>query len=435
MTDEVWRAQHVIFEAGAARVLHCPVPVIAAVEGFAMGGGCELAVLSDFIVASETAVFAVPEVTLGIFPGIGGTQLLPRIIGGPLAKEMIFTGRRVAAAEAKAIGLVNHLVPAGQARAKALEIAAAIAANGPVAVRQAKKAINWGSETDLETGMALAIEAYNVTVTTEDRLEGVQSLQREAQAALPGESRDMKRHDLRADRGAEGPQGRGLRPLQAVPGRVLARARRQARVPRRARQRPDEGGVPRGAHPAGVRRGGARDHGGRADPRGDQPLGRQRRRLPRADVHHGHRAAPWLRAAEEDLPAEDRHGGAAPPGLRRHRAQRGLGHDEAPDHGDPQGRQLRGQRAEDVHLARAPVRPDAAARADHAGGPGEEEDGRAHRLPHRHPAAQGQGARGPAAQDDDEPLDQRALLRQHGDPRPTASSARRARASPTSSTA
>jgi enoyl-CoA hydratase len=175
MTDEAWRAQHVVFEAAAARVVRCPVPVIAAVEGFAMGGGCELAVLSDFIVASETAVFAVPEVTLGIFPGIGGTQLLPRILGGPLAKEMIFTGRRVPAAEAKALGLVNHLVPAGQARDKALEIAATIAANGPVAVRQAKKAINWGSETDLETGMALAIEAYNVTVTTDDRLEGVRA--------------------------------------------------------------------------------------------------------------------------------------------------------------------------------------------------------------------------------------------------------------------
>ncbi len=175
MTDEVWRAQHVIFEAAAARVVRCPVPVIAAVEGFAMGGGCELAVLCDFIVASETAVFAVPEVTLGIFPGIGGTQLLPRILGGPLAKEMIFTGRRVPAAEARALGLVNHLVPAGQARAKALEIAATIAANGPIAVRQAKKAIHWGSETDLETGMALAIEAYNVTVTTEDRLEGVRA--------------------------------------------------------------------------------------------------------------------------------------------------------------------------------------------------------------------------------------------------------------------
>ena len=175
MADETWRAQHAVFEAAAAKVLHCPVPVIAAVEGFAMGGGCELAILSDFIVASETAVFAVPEVTRGIFPGIGGTQLLPRIIGAPLAKEMIFTGRRVPAAEAKAIGLVNHLVPAGQARARALEIAQVIADNGPIAVRQAKKAVSWGSETDLETGMALAIEAYNVTVTTDDRLEGVRA--------------------------------------------------------------------------------------------------------------------------------------------------------------------------------------------------------------------------------------------------------------------
>ena len=175
MTDEAWRAQHVIFETSAARVRHCPVPVIAAVEGFALAGGCELALLSDFIVASETAVFGVPEVTLGIFPGIGGTQLLPRIVGAPMAKEMIFTGRRVNAQEAKAIGLVNHLVPKGQARATALEIAAVITANGPVAVRQAKKAIQWGSETDFETAMALAIEAYNVTVTTEDRLEGVRA--------------------------------------------------------------------------------------------------------------------------------------------------------------------------------------------------------------------------------------------------------------------
>jgi enoyl-CoA hydratase/carnithine racemase len=186
MTDEAWRAQHLIFEQAAARVLHCPVPVIAAVEGFAMGGGCELAVLSDLIVASESAVFAVPEVTRGIFPGIGGTQLLPRIIGAPLAKEMIFTGRRVEAAEARAIGLVNHLVPKGQARARALEIAATIADNGPVAVRQAKKAINWGSETDLETAMALAIEAYNNTVTTEDRLEGVRAFNEKRKPRFKG---------------------------------------------------------------------------------------------------------------------------------------------------------------------------------------------------------------------------------------------------------
>ena len=175
MTDEAWRAQHVIFEQAALRVLRCPIPVIAAVEGFALAGGCELAILSDFIVASETAVFGVPETTLGIFPGIGGTQLLPRILGAPLAKELIFTGRRMRADEAKTAGLVNHLVPKGQARAKAMEIAETIAKNGPVAVRQAKKAIAYGLETDLETGMILAIEAYNATVVTEDRLEGVRA--------------------------------------------------------------------------------------------------------------------------------------------------------------------------------------------------------------------------------------------------------------------
>jgi enoyl-CoA hydratase len=175
MTDEVWRAQHVIFEQAAMRLLRCPVPVIAAVEGFALAGGCELAILSDFIVAGDTAVFGVPETTLGIFPGIGGTQLLPRIVGAPLAKELIFTGRRMKADEARATGLVNHLVPAGQARAKAREIAETIARNGPIAVRQAKKAIAYGSETDLETAMILAIEAYNATVVTEDRLEGVRA--------------------------------------------------------------------------------------------------------------------------------------------------------------------------------------------------------------------------------------------------------------------
>jgi enoyl-CoA hydratase len=175
MSDEAWRAQHVIFEQAAMALLRCPAPVIAAVEGFAFGGGCELALLADFIVASESAVFALPEVTRGIFPGVGGTQLLPRVVGAPLAKELIFTGRPVDAAEARAVGLVNHLVRRGQARVKAAELAGTIADNGPVAVRQAKKAIAWGSETDLETGMVLAIEAYNATVITEDRIEGVRA--------------------------------------------------------------------------------------------------------------------------------------------------------------------------------------------------------------------------------------------------------------------
>ncbi len=186
MTDEAWRAQHYIYETMAFKLLRCPVPVIAAVEGFAFGGGLELAILSDFIVASETAVFAVPEITRGIFPGIGGTQLLPRIVGAPLAKELIFTGRRMDVQEAKAAGLVNHLVPPGQARAKALEIATTIAENGPIAVRQAKKAIAWGAETDLETGMILAIEAYHNTVSTEDRLEGVRAFNEKRKPRFQG---------------------------------------------------------------------------------------------------------------------------------------------------------------------------------------------------------------------------------------------------------
>jgi enoyl-CoA hydratase/carnithine racemase len=156
------------------------------VEGFALAGGCELALLSDFVVASETAVFGLPETTLGIFPGIGGTQLLPRIIGTPLAKELIFTGRRMKVDEAKAAGLVNHVVPRGQAKAKALEIAETIAKNGPVAVRQAKKAIAYGAETDLDTAMILAIEAYNATVVTDDRLEGVRAFNEKRKPQFKG---------------------------------------------------------------------------------------------------------------------------------------------------------------------------------------------------------------------------------------------------------
>jgi enoyl-CoA hydratase/carnithine racemase len=186
MTDEAWRAQHVIFEHAAWRILRCPVPVIAAVEGYALAGGCELAVLADFIVAGETAVFGVPETTLGIFPGIGGTLLLPRVLGAPLAKELIFTGRRMGVEEARAAGLVNHVVPRGQARARATEIATTIAANAPIAVRQAKKAITYGLETDLDTAMVLAVEAYNATVVTEDRREGVRAFTEKRRPVFKG---------------------------------------------------------------------------------------------------------------------------------------------------------------------------------------------------------------------------------------------------------
>jgi enoyl-CoA hydratase/carnithine racemase len=186
MTDAAWRAQHVIFERAAFAVLTCPLPVIAAVEGFALAGGCELALLSDFIVAGQTAVFGLPETTLGIFPGIGGTQLLPRVVGAPLAKELIFTGRRLKADEAKVAGLVNHVVPAGQARTVALQIATTVAANGPIAVRQAKKAIMGGLDLDLVAAINLAIEAYNVTVETEDRREGVRAFNEKRRPQFKG---------------------------------------------------------------------------------------------------------------------------------------------------------------------------------------------------------------------------------------------------------
>ena len=105
MSDEAWRAQHVIFEQAAMAMLRCPLPVIAAVEGFALGGGWELALLADFIVAERDARCSrCRRSRCGIFPGVGGTQLLPRIVGAPLAKELIFTGRRMEAAEARAAG-------------------------------------------------------------------------------------------------------------------------------------------------------------------------------------------------------------------------------------------------------------------------------------------------------------------------------------------
>ncbi len=175
MTDAAWRAQHVIFEQAAFAVLRCPVPVIAAVEGFALAGGCELALLSDFIVAGETAVFGLPETTLGIFPGIGGTQLLPRVLGAPAGQGADL--HRPPHEGGRGQGR-RPRQPRGARRTGARQgpgDRTTIAANGPVAVRQAKKAIMAGLDRDLESAINLAIEAYNVTVETEDRLEGVRA--------------------------------------------------------------------------------------------------------------------------------------------------------------------------------------------------------------------------------------------------------------------
>jgi enoyl-CoA hydratase/carnithine racemase len=173
MTDAAWQAQHLIFERMLRAIIACPVPVIAAVNGAAYGGGCEIAAAADFVYASTDARFALTEVTLGIMPGAGGTQNLPRAVGERRAKELILSGVPFSANEAEAWGLVNRVVPQEQLLEATLAIADRIASNGPVAVRQAKQAIHRGLQMSLADGLAFEIEAYNRLVPTEDRREGV----------------------------------------------------------------------------------------------------------------------------------------------------------------------------------------------------------------------------------------------------------------------
>ena len=148
-------------------------PVIAAVNGFALGGGCELAMSCDIRLASEKAKFGQPEVGLGITPGFGGTQRLPRIVGISKAMELILTGKTIGAAEAKAIGLVSEVYPPEELMDKAMEMANAICANAPIAVAESKRCIRMGMQTDIATGSAFEAEAFGVTCGTEDKNEGM----------------------------------------------------------------------------------------------------------------------------------------------------------------------------------------------------------------------------------------------------------------------
>jgi len=141
MTDEAWQAQHLVFERMLRAILACPIPVIAAVNGAAYGGGCEIAAAADFVYASTNARFALTEVTLGIMPGVGGTQNLPRAVGERRAKELILSGLPFSAEQAERWGLVNRVLPPEELRDAALAIAGRIAGNGPISVRQAKQAI------------------------------------------------------------------------------------------------------------------------------------------------------------------------------------------------------------------------------------------------------------------------------------------------------
>jgi enoyl-CoA hydratase/carnithine racemase len=167
-------------------VLNLPVPAIAAVDGFALGGGLELALSCDLIVAGGSATVGLPEVSVGVIPGGGGTQLLTRRVGWSRAASLIFTGRRVGAEEAHRLGVVDELVPAGGARDRALEIAATIAANSPVGVRNAKKAMRQGFDVDLATGLTVEDACWRATAFSQDRKEGVAAFNEKRPPRWPG---------------------------------------------------------------------------------------------------------------------------------------------------------------------------------------------------------------------------------------------------------
>lgn len=148
------------------------IPVIAAVNGFALGGGLELALACDFIYASENAKFGVPEITLGIIPGFGGTQRLPRIVGKNIAKEMVFTGKTLSAEEGGKLGFVNKIIPAESLMEETRKTAKTMAAKGKVSLNAAKQAINRGMDVDLATGCGIEIDAFSLCLASVDAREG-----------------------------------------------------------------------------------------------------------------------------------------------------------------------------------------------------------------------------------------------------------------------
>ncbi|NNK84866.1 MAG: enoyl-CoA hydratase/isomerase family protein [Desulfobacterales bacterium] len=162
------------------------IPVIAAVNGFALGGGSELALACDFIYASDHAVFGLPEINLGIMPGFGGTQRLPRLIGTNMAKEMIFTGKMVKADEACKIGLVNKVCSAESLMDEVVKTATTIAVKGKVSLRCAKHAVNTGMNSDLKTGCNMEIDAFALCFSSEDAKEGTGAFLEKRKAKFKG---------------------------------------------------------------------------------------------------------------------------------------------------------------------------------------------------------------------------------------------------------
>jgi enoyl-CoA hydratase/carnithine racemase len=162
------------------------MPVVAAVDGYALGGGFEIALSCDLVVCGSGAVVGLPEVSVGVIPGGGGTQLLTRRVGWSRAARMIFTAERFGAAEAAALGAVDEVVEAGAARARGLELATGIAQNSPVGVRNAKAAMRRGYDTDLDSGLRIEDECWAATAFSGDRSEGVAAFNEKRRPVWPG---------------------------------------------------------------------------------------------------------------------------------------------------------------------------------------------------------------------------------------------------------
>lgn len=186
MTNDQWKHQHDIFENAYKMLREFPYPVIAAINGYALGGGMELTLSCDLRIASDHAKMGLPEVTIGIIPGVGGTQLLPRTIPVGLAKEFLLRGNHINSQRAKELGLVNEVTPSQELLNKTLEVARDIGKNSPLALKSIKQAINNGLQTDINTALTIELDQYYKCANSEDRLEGIMAFNEKRQPVWQG---------------------------------------------------------------------------------------------------------------------------------------------------------------------------------------------------------------------------------------------------------
>ncbi|TWI58108.1 enoyl-CoA hydratase-related protein [Halalkalibacter nanhaiisediminis] len=175
MDQKEWHEQHRIFEQTAEKIRTFDYPIIAALNGYALGGGLELALSADIRMAAEHTEVGFPEAKIGIIPGIGGTQLIPRAISVGIAKEILFRGNRVNAEIAKQLGLVNHIFPSSNLLESTYEIASEIARNAPISLKMIKKAVDTGLQVDINTALSIELQCYYKCADSEDRIEGIES--------------------------------------------------------------------------------------------------------------------------------------------------------------------------------------------------------------------------------------------------------------------